>query len=477
MRLYDTMTRTVEDFTPLNQGEVKLYTCGPTVYSFYHIGNLRNAVFNDTLRRALETSGYRVKHVMNITDVGHLVSDEDEGEDKLEKGAKAEGKSVLEVASSYTEAFKSDMKDLNVTAPNSYKSLKHMDNYARATEFIKDQIEMVQTLLDKDFAYQTEQAIYFDTAKLDDYGKLTGQKLSDKEVAARSEVVSDKNKRSPQDFALWFFTTGRFADHDMRWRSPWGEGFPGWHLECSAIVHATLVEPIDIHTGAVDLIGTHHTNEIAQTEAAFGKKLANYWVHNEYLLVDGRKMSKSLGNFYTLADVKKKAFDPLALRLLFLQAHYRSQMNFTWEALAGAQAFLNSLRGWGDLVFQPALGHKTGVSKRYEQTLDEIQLAVNDDLNTPKALAVLSQLSAEADRSGVEIDKLKLLLTKLDELFGLSLSKREDISQQAKDLISQREVARKKDNWDRADQLRGELARLGIEINDTPHGPVWNKKG
>lgn len=475
MRLYNTMTRAIEDFKPINQGEVKFYSCGPTVYSFYHIGNLRNAVFNDVLRRALEASDHKVKHVMNITDVGHLVSDDDEGEDKLEKGAKRDGKSVWDVAQQYTEAFKKDMEALNVLPPNGYQSPKYKDSYARATEFIDQQIEMVQSLIDKGYAYQTEQAVYFDVAKLDDYGTLTGQKLSDKEIAARREVVTDKNKRSPQDFGLWFFSSGRFASHYMRWPSPWGEGFPGWHLECSAIIHATLGEPIDIHTGGVDLIGTHHTNEIAQTQAAFGHLLANFWIHNEYLLVDGNKMSKSLKNDYRLKDIIEKGYEPLALRLLFLQAHYRSQMNFTWKSLAASQEFLKSLRSWADLKFQPSLGHKKTAGENYPQALEKIKTSLYDDLNTGQSLAIISGLARATEQEGADPKKLTALLEQIDKLLGLGLSEREDITKSAKSLIAEREAARVNANWPKADELREELAKLSIEINDTPHGQVWTR--
>src|SRR6266404_7184901 len=246
MKLHNTLTRQTEEFKPLKQGHASLYTCGPTVYDYAHLGNLRSYVFDDTLRRALQINGYEVKHVMNITDVGHLSSDEDEGEDKLEKGASREHKSVWEVADFYITAFKHDVDELNILSPNGYSGPHGV--YARATDFIPDQINMVQILMDKGFAYTTEQAIYFDVTKLSDYGRLTGQALSDKEVAARPEVVTDKSKHHPQDFALWFFTVGRFAEHSMAWDSPWGRGFPGWHLECSAIIHATLGEPIDIHT-------------------------------------------------------------------------------------------------------------------------------------------------------------------------------------------------------------------------------------
>ncbi|MEK7095859.1 MAG: cysteine--tRNA ligase [Patescibacteria group bacterium] len=463
MNLYNTLSRQVEPFKPIKGGKVKLYTCGPTVYDYQTIGNLRTYILYDTLSRVLTAGKYSVDHVMNITDVGHLTSDADAGEDKLEKGAKRTGKTVWEVAGQYTIVFNDDLKKLNITAPK----------IVRATDFIKQQVAMTQTLIDKGYGYQTEQAIYFDVSKLPSYGELTRQKLSDKEVGARSEVVTDKSKRSPQDFALWFFAIGRFTDHEMKWPSPWGEGFPGWHLECSAIIHATLGDPIDIHAGGVDLIGTHHTNEMAQTEAAFGHKLANYWLHGEHLLVDGQRMAKSLGNFYTLGDVIKRNYDPLALRLLYLQAHYRSQMNFTWEALDGAQAFLNRLHAWADLQFQPNLGHKKNAGSTYPLSLDKIKQALNDDLNTGRALAVLSRLVNTAEQEGVDLEKLRPLLEQLDQLLGLGLCGREGIGGEAKSLIVAREQARKSGNWTKADKLRVQLAELSIEVNDTPHGPVW----
>ncbi len=455
MKFYNTLGRQVEEFQPISQDEVKLYTCGPTVYDYPTVGNLRSFVFDDTLRRALQVGGYRVAHVMNITDVGHLVSDEDEGEDKLEKGAGRENKTVQEVAEMYTKAFLDDVKALNILEPNAY-DMPH-GRYALATDFIAEQIEIVKILLDKDFAYRTEAAIYFDTSRLEDYGKLSGQKLSEKEVAARAEVVSDPAKHHPQDFALWFFTVGRFADHTMHWDSPWGQGFPGWHLECSAIIHATLGEPIDIHTGGVDHIGTHHTNEIAQTEAAFGHKLANYWLHNEHLMVDGQKMAKSKRNFYTLKDVSDKGFEPLALRLLFLQSHYRTQANFTWESLKAAQEHLKSLRDWADLQHQKPPGVDLAA-------LEPVKGAVFADLNTPKALAELAELSGPPSREVLQV---------LDDLLGLDLAGRPDISGEQKQLLSRRETARLSDDWQTSDQLRDKLARAGIGLNDTPDGPVW----
>lgn len=476
MRFYNTLTRRVEDFKP-DSDTVKLYSCGPTVYDYAHLGNLRAYVFTDTLRRALESADYQVRNVMNITDVGHLSSDADEGEDKLEKGAQKSGKSVWEVAELYTEAFKSDIKRLNILPPNAYRDEKHSDNYARATSFIDEQLQIVKLLIDKGFAYKSEQAIYFDVTRLPSYGELTGQKLHDKEVAARGEVVTDPSKRNPQDFALWFFTVGRFADHSMRWLSPWGEGFPGWHLECSAIIHATLGEPLDIHTGGVDHIGTHHTNEIAQSEAAFGKKLANFWLHNEHMLVDGQKMSKSLGNFYTLSEVIKKGYDPLALRLLFLQSHYRTQTNFTWQGLDSAQSFLQSLRAMADLRFQSAHKGDLLVPTELEAYKAKIKRSLFDDLNTPKALAILRNLADELPFSNLRENSahINALLTLIDQSFGLNLLAREDIDDDSKNLIKQREEARQNQNWQLADRLRDELQKQEVEINDTPYGPIWSR--
>lgn len=473
MRLYNTLTRSVEDFKPIQPRVVKLYSCGPTVYDNPQLGNLRAYVFVDTLRRTLESAGFEVKHVMNITDVGHLVSDDDEGEDKLEKGAKREGKSVWDIAKHFTEVFKSDVEKLNILPPNAYDG--NHDGYPRATEFIPQQINIVKILIDKGFAYQTEQAIYFDVTKLSSYGELTGQKLSEKETGARLDVITDPHKKHPQDFALWFFTVGRFSHHDMHWQSPWGDGFPGWHLECSAIIHTTLGDPIDIHSGGVDHIGTHHTNEMAQTEAAFGNKLANYWLHNEFMLVDSQRMGKSLGNFYTLENVEKKGYDPLSLRLLFLQAHYRSQLNFTWDSLKAADIFLKKIYAWSDLKLQPDLGSKASAGTNYQQKLGDIKQAMEDDLNSPKALSIVSSLITQAENEGVNIQGLQNMLGSLDELLGLELANRHDINKEQKNLIAQREEARKARDWSKADSLRKMLKEKGIEINDTEHGPVWSR--
>ncbi len=458
MRLYNTLSRTLEMLTPLKPGEVSLYTCGPTVYDYAHIGNLRTFLFEDTLRRVLEAEGYKVRHVMNITDVGHLASDADEGEDKLEKGAAREGKSVLEVARHYTEAFLSDAAALNILPPNAYP--QGPGGYAPATEFIPQQVTMVERLIERGFAYETEEAVYFEVSKLPDYGKLSGQKLSGKEVAVRDEVIADPDKRHPFDFAVWFKTVGHFADHALRWPSPWGEGFPGWHLECSAIIEATLGSPIDIHTGGVDHIGTHHTNEIAQTEGAYGHELARIWLHGEFVLgADQLKMSKSKENFATLAGLREAGYHPLVYRLLVLQAHYRSQLTFSTESLEAARNTLLNLYAWADLVHQ-----REGEAAE----LDEIRAHLRDDLDTPGALAALYRLTDLA-APGPET------LTELDRLFGLNLSGRPDITPEQKELIARRQAARAEKDWAESDKLRGELAAQHLAIEDTPNGPRWRR--
>ena len=465
MKLFNSLTKKVEDFTPIQAGEVKFYTCGPTVYDHQTIGNLRTYVLYDTLKRTLALGGFKVDHVMNITDVGHLTSDADEGEDKLEQGAAKSGKTVWQVADIYIKEFKQNLKQLNIPEPK----------LARATDFIDQQVAMVQTLLDKGYAYQTAQAIYFDVSKLSSYGRLTKQELSDKEVGAREQVVIDQQKRHPQDFALWFFRVGRFANHEMNWPSPWGNGFPGWHLECSAIIHSTLGDPIDIHSGAVDLIGTHHTNEMAQTEAAFGNQLANLWVHGEHLLVEGERMGKSLDNFFTLQDVISKGFNPLALRLLYLQAHYRTQLNFTWNSLSAAQITLNNFYAWSDLQFQKFESQALEVN--YQSTFNKIKQSMEGDLSTPEALGWFNGMVNRVESLGMDSRSIKDHAKKIDEYFGLELADRQDIDEDQKQMINKREQARVAKDWSKADDLRARLLQQKIEINDTPHGPVWCRVG
>jgi cysteinyl-tRNA synthetase len=476
MKLTNTLTKAKQDFKPITPYEVTLYTCGPTVYDYAHIGNLRSFVFDDLLRRSLQLN-YKVKHVMNITDVGHLVSDADEGEDKLEKGARREGKTVWQVAEYYSEVFKQDMAALNILHPNGYTG--RPDGYARATDFIEQQINMIKLLIDKGFAYQAKQAIYFDVTKLTDYGKLSGQSLADKAVGARDDVVTDPDKKHPYDFAVWFFTVGHFKDHTMHWPSPWGNGFPGWHLECSAIIHSTLGEPIDIHTGGVDHIGTHHTNEIAQSEAAFGLPLANFWLHNEFVMVDGAKMSKSLGNYYRLQNITQKGYHPLSFRLLCLQAHYRSQLNFTWQSLEAAQNFLINLYAFADMQFQASPKQSGELSKFWQKALESVTSALMDDMHSEQALSEIATVINGADALGLlstrDADELQKFLKSIESVLGLNLASRQDISSDAKALIDEREQARQTKDFAKSDQIRDQLAQEGIAVEDTPCGPRWRR--
>ncbi|HEX7259421.1 MAG TPA: cysteine--tRNA ligase [Candidatus Saccharimonadia bacterium] len=464
MKLYNTLTRTKEAVTPITPQHVSLYTCGPTVYHYYHIGNLRNAVFNDTLKRVLLAEDNHIHHVMNITDVGHLTGDTDHGNDKLQERAAKEGKDVWEVAQYYTETFFNDMNRLNVLEPT---------RYVKATETIEQQIAMILELINTGFAYQTEEAIYFDTTKLKDYGKLSGQNLKEKQVGVRAEVVTDPDKRHPQDFALWFFTVGRFEDHAMRWESPWGEGFPGWHLECSAIIEAEFGDTIDIHTGGVDHIGTHHTNEIAQSEASHnGAPLAHYWMHIEFLLVDGHKMSKSLENTYTLNEVTARGYDPMALRLLYLQSHYRTQQNFTWDALDAATNYLHRLQAWADGQFQAGAGTLSDDS--FHDFCRDILAKLSDDLNTPEAMVIMSQLLDDFESNLVMPTAEQV--GQIDALFGLGLSKRLNITPEQEAIILEREGARQAKDYELSDHARSLLKDQGIELDDTPSGPRWYRR-
>lgn len=438
-------------------GQVSIYACGPTVYNFAHIGNLRTYIFEDLLRRVLEYNGFKVKHAMNITDVGHLVGDGDEGEDKLELGAKREGKQPLELAKFYTNKFFADLKDLNIEMPTSV---------LEASNAIGQQIEIIKLLVEKGFAYKGEQAIYFDTSKLQDYGKLSGQKLSEKQTS-REEIVIDTEKKNQTDFALWFFLKGRYEHHILHWPSPWGEGFPGWHIECSAISRQLLGQPFDIHCGGVDHIGTHHTNEIAQSEAAFGVPLANVWMHGEFLQVNEGKMAKSAGTFITMDDIKAKGFSPLDFRYMCLQAHYRTQLNFTWESLASGRVAHQRLRSF-------VQGTKPGASgvSEYESKFLEI---INDDLNLPKALGLAWQLIDEPE---IANDAKAATLLKFDKVLGLNLSEdfKEEYPEEIIKLTEKRQEARDQKNFSKSDEIRKQIENLGYEVLDTAEGQKLKKR-
>jgi cysteinyl-tRNA synthetase len=459
IKLYNTLGRSKEEFTPINSNQVGLYTCGPTVYDYAHIGNLRTFIFGDVLKRVLMYNGYSVRHVMNITDVGHLTSDADAGEDKLEKGAAREKKTVWDVAKFYAEAFISDMERLNLLKP---------DVMPKATDHIQEQIAIILELEKKGFTYDTPEAVYFDVMKFPEYTRLSGQKLEDKLTAARGDVVEDKAKRHPADFAVWFKRTGKFAGHAMHWDSPWGDGFPGWHIECSAMSVKYLDQPFDIHTGGVDHIPVHHTNEIAQSEAAFGKPLAHYWLHAEFLLVNEGRMGKSQGNFLTLSSLTEKGFSPLAYRYLTLGSHYRTKLNFTWEGLQGAQNALSKLYQDISIMEEPRDG-----MPEYEAAFVD---AVNDDLNTAKALAVVWDMLKSGGHSG---DILASLI-KFDQVLGLDMKSSWETSravpEEVRALAKSRDEARAARDFARSDQIRAQIEAAGYQAEDTPDGTRLRKK-
>ncbi|MCX6702510.1 MAG: cysteine--tRNA ligase [Candidatus Wolfebacteria bacterium] len=457
LKLYNTLSRKKEIFKPLKPKNIGLYTCGPTVYNYAHIGNLRTYVFEDVLERVLSANGYKVKRVMNITDVGHLTSDADSGEDKIDREAKVSKKTPAEIAQFYTKVFFDDLKKLDIKIPGII---------APATDYVPDQIKLAEQLFKKGYAYETPQALYFDVSKFKNYGRLSGKSLKQKITAARKEVVEDPGKRNPADFALWFKTAGRFKNHLQRWPSPWGEGFPGWHIECSAISRKFLGQPFDIHTGGVDHIGTHHENEIAQSEAAFGKPLAKYWLHGEHLSVNGGKMSKSLGNFYTLQDIIDKNFDPLAFRYLVLTSHYRSKLNFTMESLKAADNALNNLRNFLSAGENKKIRADKKITGKFEEGF---LAAINDDLNTPRALAIVWEIIKNRK---TPFSAKKRLILGFDKILGLSLktAKTAKIPAKIEEIAKEREELRRNKQFIKADALRKEMERLGYVIEDTAYG-------
>ena len=460
--LTNTLTHKKEKFIPINPPKVGMYTCGMTVYDYAHIGHGRKYVTDDILKRVLTVNGYKVEHVQNVTDVGHLVSDADEGEDKLEKGAAKQGKTVWEVAEFFTNNFYESMDKLNIERPNVI---------CKATDHIKEQIELVQKLMDKGFAYDTPEAVYFDISKFPKYGGAFGQKLEDKKVAVRGEVQTGEHKKNPADFALWFKRMGRFQNHTMHWDSPWGDGFPGWHIECSAMSMKYLGEQIDIHTGGEDHISIHHPNEIAQSEASTGKTpFVKYWLHTAFLMVDGRKMSKSLNNFYTVEDVEKKGFDPLALRYLYLGAHYRDPLNFTWDSLEASQTALSKLKSQISQLHQSSAGesNRTVLSEdkemKIEEYRNEFSEAINDDLNTARGLAVLWSMLGSNIPSG---DKYDLAMS-FDEILGLKLNETKsiEIPENISSLMEERDRLRSEGKFEEADKIRDRIKDAGFDVSD-----------
>ena len=467
MNLYNTLSKSIEELTPLNQPFVTLYTCGPTVYDFTHIGHMRTFVNNDTLKRALIYAGYKVNHVMNVTDVGHLTGDTDEGEDKLEKGAKKSGKTVWEVANFYADNFFQTMTALNVLSAT---------NTCKATDHIEDMLQLIKELKQKGFTYETKEAVYFDISKFPNYGKLSRQKLEDKIQKARDEVNIDPEKKHPADFALWFKCVGRFKDHEMNWDSPYGKGFPGWHIECSAMSMKYLGETIDIHTGGIDHIAVHHENEIAQSEAATGKPFVKIWIHNAFLLVDGTKMSKSLNNFYTIEDVHKHSVNPLALRVLFLQTHYRQEMNFTWDSVNAAQIALKKLQEQVQVLRNQTRRQTLSEDKlkQVDEYRSQFKNSLENDLQTPQAVAtVWSMLKSNIPSE----DKLDLLY-EFDEVLGLQLRNvsEEIVPQEVQDKVTQREKAKQDKDFAKSDELRKQIDSMGYLVEDGKEGTKVKKK-
>jgi cysteinyl-tRNA synthetase len=450
LQLFDTYTRSLRKFEPLHGSQVGLYTCGPTVYDYAHLGNLRTYIFEDLLRRTLEFNGYDVKQVMNITDVGHLVSDADTGEDKMERGSRRTGKSAREIAEFYTQAFKTDLQRLNIQEPHIW---------CRATDHIQEQIELVQCIETKGFTYRTSDGIYFDTSRLPEYGHMARLDVAGLQAGTRIDMGE---KRHVTDFALWKFSPPG-QKRQMEWQSPWGTGFPGWHIECSAMSARYLGTFFDIHCGGEDHIPIHHTNEIAQTQACYGTRLANFWIHGYFLQLDSERMAKSSGEFLRLQTVVDRGIDPLAYRYFCLNALYRSKLNFSWESLESAATGLDRLR-----LASYTWGNPGQVDEDYA---DRFQKHINDDLNLPRALA----LAWELVKSDLPDAAKKATLLLFDRVLGLRLESWQPVPETIPDdilnLLTQRQQARLEKRWEQADQIRDTIRARGFDIEDTPDGP------
>ena len=453
---YNTLTHSKDKFKPLDEKEVKIYSCGPTVYKDATIGNMRTNIFQDNLRRTLEYNGFKVKQAMNITDVGHLVSDGDEGEDKMIKSAKQEGKTPLEIANYYTKLFFRDLERLNIEIP---------EIICKATDNIQDMLKVVEELVKKGYAYETSTAIYFDISKLDKYPVLSNLDVENQKAGARVEV--DAEKRNPHDFAVWIKAP---ENHLMKWDSPWGPSYPGWHIECSVMSQKYLGEVFDIHTGGIDLIPTHHENEIAQSKGMCGKIPANYWMHGEFLLINGGKMSKSLGNVYLLQDIVDRGYDPLVYKLFCYSIQYRKKLNFTWEGMDSAKIALDRLRE----AYQK---HLTGTEdvpeeliSKYEKDFNE---AINDDLNMPVAMSVVWEVAKRTEKS----KKVAELLKKFDRVLGIKIDeyKEEEIPEDIKELLTKRAEARKNKDWTESDKLRDLIKEKGYIVKDSKEGQTVEK--
>ena len=456
LKVYNQLTKQVEEIKPQREGEISIYTCGPTVYNFAHIGNFASYIYWDLMVRTLTVEGFDVKRILNLTDVGHLTSDGDEGEDKLEKGARRENKTVWEVAETYINAYMKDFRSLNLAEP--YK-------ICRATDYIEADIELVNKMEENGYLYETSDGMYFDTSKFPDYAKFAQLDLDQMRAGARVEFSSEK--RNVSDFAVWKFIK-EGEDHAMQWEYKGRMGYPGWHLECSTIIEKELGSPIDIHTGGIDHIPVHHTNEIAQTMAVTGGKLANYWMHCSFINIDNQKISKSLGNTYTLEDLKEKGFSPLDFKMWILQGHYRGDRNFTFDDLKAAQTRRASWRNRAARAYQQDNHLDDLCEEEYsknEGLKSDLLEALDNNLNSAEAFKVIDEV--EPDYRGWQF---------IDKLFGLDLLVSEEPSEELLSKIAKREEARKNKDWAVADQMRDEIAAEGYTVLDTADGPVWQYK-
>jgi cysteinyl-tRNA synthetase len=479
MKLYNSLTRQLEEFKPLNAPNVTMYFCGPTVYHYATIGNLRTYLLGDLLFRALSESDFAVKYAVNITDVGHLVSDADEGEDRMEKGARREGKSVWDVAKYYTDAFLEDYNHLNLSYPTVGENHPEnpIDHFVRATNHIQEQVEMVKKLEQKGLTYIISDGVYFDTSKDPDYGALSLLDRSHLQTTERVDQIDEK--KHPEDFALWKFSP-KNEQRLMEWDSPWGKGFPGWHIECSAMSMKYLGETIDIHGGGEDLRMTHHPNEIAQSEAVTEKRFVNYWIHGAFILVESQKMSKSLGNVYRVQDVVDRGFNPLALRYLYMTSHYRTQVNFTWDSLSAAQNTLTKL-----YTFVSGNSNVLPLSDLQSEYYQKFIGHINNDLDTPKAIAVLHEVINSDLNKEIKIAHL----LKFDSVLGLKLSDHTNVldildidletvlidGKSLSQVKQDRDEARARKDYKTADEIRDTLKAAGYEIEDTSEGTVIKK--
>ncbi len=458
MKIYNTLSRKIEEFKPMDQSEVKMYSCGPTVYGYAHIGNLRAYLFMDTLRRTLKYNGYTLKHVMNITDVGHLTSDADEGEDKMLKAAKKEKKDPFEIAEFYMDVFLKDIDKLNIDQP---------EIIARATKHIDIMEKYVQKIIENGYTYETENTIYFDTSKLDKYGVLSNRNVEEQKAGARVEF--DSEKKNISDFALWIKAP---ENHLMKWDTFWGKCYPGWHLECSAMSYQYLGEQFDIHTGGIDHIPIHHENEIAQAQGFCGKIPAKFWMHVDFLTIDGGKMSKSLNNLYTLQDLADRGYEPLVYRMFNFTSNYRNKINFTWDTMDSSKVALSRLR-------EGFLKHKNGTEMVESEILQDFENrfleAINDDLNMPVAMSVVWEVVKYPKKSKQLMD----LLVKFDQVLGFDLEyyepKEEELPEEILELVRQRDEARQNKNWAESDRFRDMLMEKGYIVKDTKEGTEVKK--